>query len=160
MNPPPTSNSSHPRILTYPPKPSSVAVARADVMSWLDSLGGFSDDGRDRIALVVSELVTNAVEASPTDHDNVHVALAWHDDEALRLTVTNLNSGPAVPDTSRWKPAEPWAERGRGLGIVAALADRVAVATVNDEVSITAEFATADDRSLSDQSDLNADPEA
>ena len=160
MNPHPASGSSHPRVLTYPPKSSSVAVARADVMLWLDSLGGVSDDGRERVALVVSELVTNAVEASPTDQDNVRVSLAWRNDEALRLTVTNLNSGPAIPDTSKWAPADPSAERGRGLGIVAALADRVAVATVDDEISITAEFATVDDHAIVDQHDLNEDPGA
>ncbi|WP_189172174.1 ATP-binding protein [Pilimelia anulata] len=77
------------------------------------------------VVAVVAELVGNAIRhAEPLPGGVVRVAwrLAPADGDAVvEIRVTDGGSGAAVP---RARAAEPEATGGRGLGIVAALADR------------------------------------
>jgi anti-sigma regulatory factor (Ser/Thr protein kinase) len=73
----------------------------------------------DDLELVVSELVTNAVEHGITANDR-RVAVAYHI-TASRLRVEVRDAGDGTPAVHDNPPAE--AENGRGLLIVGAVAD-------------------------------------
>lgn len=75
---------------------------------------------QDRAALLVSELATNAVEHAATDFEVTVVTRA----DAVRLEVAD---GSTQPPMLRVGPLE--SEDGRGLRIVAAMADRWGVET-------------------------------
>ncbi|MFI1164687.1 ATP-binding protein [Streptomyces sp. NPDC020801] len=77
-----------------------------------------SADQCDSAVLATDELFANAVKHASTDPaDTVTVTVEW---SACTLRVTVADSSPARP---RPRPADPAAESGRGLAIVAALAD-------------------------------------
>ena len=97
---------------TFAPAPMSVPKARSFVLSadWTDD-----DDTKDRLAVITSELVTNAV---------LHARTTIR----VRVTVTRLRIRVGVSDTST-RPAVVKsygvaAPTGRGLHVVEALADR------------------------------------
>lgn len=103
----------------------AVSGARRRVDGWLEGWGA-SAAVRQDAALVVSELCTNAVEAAPRHRIGVHVRFDGDGDQIL-LAVENPGSIDAIPDPGAWRPTSPSATGGRGLMIVAALADRVEV---------------------------------
>ncbi|MFJ7419618.1 ATP-binding protein [Streptomyces uncialis] len=74
-----------------------------------------ADGARDTYALVLSELVTNAFQHGYGD--TVRVRL-WRTADHLGIEVTG-----GTPYLPRSAPADPSAERGRGLHLVGALAD-------------------------------------
>lgn len=83
----------------------------------------------DRVVLVVSELVTNAVR-----HGRPHVWMELRREPArLRLAVHDGSSTEPVQQAGR---ALADAESGRGMGIVGALADDLAVEQVPDDGKI------------------------
>jgi anti-sigma regulatory factor (Ser/Thr protein kinase) len=85
--------------------------------------------------LIVSELVTNAVEHGNGDH----VVLALRcDDDAVALTVESIGPSPNVREAMHWKVAPAGQSTGRGLGIVRSLADRIEVSRPNGRLVITA----------------------
>lgn len=90
------------------------AVARA----------GGHDDLVEDVELVASELLTNAVEQSPTAHVRVVVRERR---TMVSLTVANRREHSAPPPPSTWHEHDLTGERGRGLAIVAALSERVEV---------------------------------
>lgn len=85
------------------------------------------------VVLVVSELVTNAVEAGATSIE-------------LRLDVTNQNITMSVDDdTGGWPTLtspKPYATRGRGLAIVAKTAENWEVERTEHGKKVTACFTT------------------
>jgi len=90
------------------------AAARHLVLALLDGwqLGQLSSDAQ----LVVSELVSNAVEHAPGT-DSFKLELLWHADR-LRIALADGSSiRPVVAELDAERP------RGRGMHIVAALAD-------------------------------------
>ena len=95
------------------------AAARRFVAGGL-SLRGL-DSVVDVVVLLVSELVTNAVR-----HSGGPLRLQLSvDPDMVRVDVSD-----GVPDPPRPQPADDVAERGRGLMIVGALADRWGVETL------------------------------
>lgn len=112
---------------------STIATARAYTAEWAQEAGA-SQRQVDQLMLIVSELTSNAVEASPTSYE---LALR-STDEFWRVAVSNPAEAGAVPDQGHWAPEDVLAERGRGLSIVDALASEVTVREGGGAVTITA----------------------
>jgi anti-sigma regulatory factor (Ser/Thr protein kinase) len=91
--------------------------------------------------LVLSELLTNALEASPVDGlVDIEVTAG---PRAVRLDVTNrlTTAPPAVwPALAGVEMPPATAERGRGLPLVAALAARMAIDVSDDRTHVRADL--------------------
>lgn len=116
----------------------SVPAARAFVRRWLDHLerrhGPAAADVASDVELVTSELVTNAVEHGTGSS----VALAVScDGTAVELRVSSHGNVDGVGPADEWQVADVGSVTGRGLGIVRAIADRVAVHRRGDELRIS-----------------------
>jgi anti-sigma regulatory factor (Ser/Thr protein kinase) len=110
--------------------------ARNDVIGWLE-LQGFNENLVDRAALVVSELATNAVQASPGSDYGVQLSLDG--DRSAIIAVTSHTDYEQPPPREHWGPPSRLAPRGRGLLIVGELAQDVAVdLSSRDTVVVTA----------------------
>jgi len=110
--------------------------ARRDALAWLSEWDA-DEATKDRAALIVSELATNALQASPGRAYTVRVVL--DDDEYVSISVHNLASGSRPPARDRWHFADRSALRGRGLAIVTSLADEVTVGDGDQgEIVVTA----------------------
>jgi two-component sensor histidine kinase len=96
----------------FPAAPASVGDARRFV---LEQLPGESEDVRERIELMVSELAANCV---------VHAATGFE----VSLTRSTRDLRVEVTDAAEGNPSVQWPDprqpKGRGLQIVSALADR------------------------------------
>ncbi|MEU6083837.1 ATP-binding protein [Streptomyces sp. NPDC047108] len=103
------------RTWTLAHEPQSVGAARRLTRSVLDiwRVGG---DDAETVVLVVSELVTNAVE-----HAHPPVVLHLHRDAGSRLWVGITDGGPAA-DQGPWTSSCAPDEHGRGMGIVDSVA--------------------------------------
>ncbi|GAB7033441.1 ATP-binding protein [Streptomyces sp. NPDC021749] len=103
--------------LSVPGTPAAAAVARRKLVSELEGWGvGLAADVLDTAQLLVSELITNAVQHVGVGPVSVTARLA---SSALRIEVDDTSAvlpQPVVLDEE--------AEGGRGLVLVAALADR------------------------------------
>lgn len=102
----------------------SIPLARHELGQWLRT-GRVPSPICEELALVVTELVTNAVEASPSPAARVEV-WARFDEEKVILRVSDEGEGfePEIDPTAL---PELSTERGRGLPIVNALMDEVNV---------------------------------
>jgi anti-sigma regulatory factor (Ser/Thr protein kinase) len=114
--------------------------ARRHVVSWLEEQG-IDDDGKQRAALIVSELTSNAVQASPGVPYIVEATRL--DDEFASITVRNHPGGQTPPPREKWRPAaemslKELSPRGRGLLIVESLSDGLTIEHTSEEVAITA----------------------
>ncbi|MFF4861211.1 ATP-binding protein [Streptomyces sp. NPDC002405] len=102
---------------TVPADPSWAAAVRRLVAEQFARLP-LSADQRDGAVLAADELFANAVKHARTGPDDtVTVTVEW---SPYTLRVTVADSSPVLP---RPRPADANAESGRGLAIVAALAD-------------------------------------
>ncbi|WP_328868702.1 ATP-binding protein [Streptomyces sp. NBC_00287] len=107
----------HQLTLSVPATPAAVTAARHQTV---DAIAGWKAELDDEVLhtaeLVVSELVTNAVQHTHTGQVSVTVRVAG---AVLRIEVSD--SSPVLP-----RPGLPdgHSERGRGLFLVTALADR------------------------------------
>lgn len=101
----------------------SVPHARHRLSDWLAELG-VPKSTVDDMALAITELVTNAVEASPTASAPILVH-ATYSDHDLCIEVIDEGQGFTLDDSSD-RPG-PQSIRGRGLPIVRALVDLVEV---------------------------------
>ena len=79
------------------------------------------------VRLIVSELVSNALQHGGADA--VEVALSPAADAVELMVRGGRDATGEVAHPSQWSIAEPAAATGRGLGIVAALADDIRLAT-------------------------------
>jgi anti-sigma regulatory factor (Ser/Thr protein kinase) len=102
--------------VTYPGTPASVPVARRwlrRVLSWSPRV--------DDLELIVSELMSNAIRHTPSGHDGgtVAVTIRWSPG-AARIELEDDGTG-------QWStaPHDAFAECGRGLMLVSALADDI-----------------------------------
>lgn len=103
---------------TVPAEPSRAAAVRRLVAERLAGLP-LSADQRDGAVLATDELFANAVRhASTGPCDTVTVTVEW---SPPALCVTVADRSPVLPP--RPHPVDATAESGRGLAIVAALAD-------------------------------------
>ena len=112
---------------------------RLDVDTWLRSQAA-DDDTRSRAALVVSELVSNAVQASPGRPFRLHARR--RSPTTIVLTATNRAENATIPARSEWGPDDLLAPGGRGLAIIDSLCDQVAIRTSADgDVTVEATLA-------------------
>ena len=125
----------------FPGETSSIWAARRACSSWVAEATGDTDVAG-KAALVVSELVSNAVQAAPGSM--FEVSASW---SGAELSVAVRNEGSAA-----MLPAQPWdsppqgAPRGRGLAIVRALASDVHVMDHGSALTVSVRLApgTAD----------------
>jgi len=82
-------------------------------------------DIRERAELVVSELASNAVQASPGTPYRLFVAIESDESVVIALTSNASQGGP--PPRAEWGPSNVLAPTGRGLLIVDELSDAVNV---------------------------------
>ena len=117
----------------------TLRAARAAVIDWLAGLGA-DDDTRERAALIVSELSSNAIQAAPGRTYSLQVRL---DDGCATISVRNHPSGSQPPARESWR-REPVTKlrnllpRGRGLAIVDSLSEDVTVEHHGDDVVVAA----------------------
>lgn len=98
--------------------------ARGDVVGCLRQHLA-DQDLQDRAELVVSELASNAVQASPGQPYGLRLRL--DDDGSIVLSITSSSERDTLPPRETWGPATLLAARGRGLLIVGNLSDQVDV---------------------------------
>ena len=99
-------------------------AARSDVVDCLKSYMA-DTDVHERAQLVVSELATNAIQASPGNPYRLRVSLAGDRSVVMELTSTTGHDAP--PPRDLWGPATAIAPKGRGLMIVGKLTDEVGI---------------------------------
>lgn len=118
-----------------PYTPSSVAVARRHLTSELAAAGIYETAVCDA-AIVVSELLSNAIRhAAPLPDAQVRVTWTL-DHDALRIAVSDAGDGP-LPQVTEPAPGAPG---GRGLGIVESLADHWGVLRENGVTTVWAQL--------------------
>ncbi|MEU4658265.1 ATP-binding protein [Streptomyces sp. NPDC023723] len=101
--------------------PRGARLARRLTGSQLEAWGiPYGSDVSDRAAVIVAELAANAVTHGRVPGRDFELALTLRP-EGLRIEVTDTHGGPPRPAV---RPAGPLDEHGRGLFLVAALADR------------------------------------
>lgn len=116
----------------FPAVIDSVPTARHNVARWLSG-AKVDTEVRDELALVITELVTNAVEASPGPGAEIEVSGRFQEDHAqltVVLVVRDYGNGFA-PEGDPELP-HPASVRGRGLPIVNALMDELDVIREED----------------------------
>lgn len=121
----------------YSATAASVAVARSDALLWLNRTGVEDVADRDRVVLAVSELASNAVEA--TAQEPIVIEYRLHKSSVL-VSVCNNSANSSPPPRALWGPDDPLAARGRGLEIVDALADHLDIEKSGSSIRVTAEF--------------------
>lgn len=121
--------------LSYSGEPATLGRARRDVLAVLSKWGA-DDAVRDRAALIVSELATNALQASPGREYHVHLVRV--DDTFASISVRNAANGSKPPQPDTWRPVDRTALRGRGLSIVNSLSESVTVEDQHGDVVVTA----------------------
>jgi anti-sigma regulatory factor (Ser/Thr protein kinase) len=121
-------------LVELPGETVSIAVARRHAVEQART-AGLDGELVDRIELVVSELASNAVQASPGRPYQVEARM---DGDGFVVSVTNRSSGADIPAHEAWVPAEPLASRGRGLGIVDHLSAEMSIDVGYSSVRVTA----------------------
>lgn len=107
--------------IELPAEPEQIAHARRFVRHTFDRC---PPDLVADLTLIVSELVTNAVEHGSGEHVVVEAGLTT--DQAV-LRVESVGPAPDVPDVACWAVGACSGTNGRGLGIIAQLATTVEV---------------------------------
>jgi anti-sigma regulatory factor (Ser/Thr protein kinase) len=115
--------------ITYPGIPASVPAVRRFVR------GIFADSPRvDDLELIAAELITNALRHTPSGREGGKFTITVRREPGrARLEVADQGSGP-------WRPPPPhggMAEDGRGLAIVAALADEMGHGVIAGQTRVT-----------------------
>jgi anti-sigma regulatory factor (Ser/Thr protein kinase) len=113
---------------------------RADAGAWLADRGVVGSASFDCL-LVLNELSTNAVQASPDELFLVNLTLAPQNGRnQVVFAVTNRlkSSTEPPPSTDDWVFPEQTALKGRGLAIVSQVSDTTAVELSDDTVTVTA----------------------
>ena len=113
----------------------SLGSARADVALWLTHRGA-DEEAVQRAALIVSELASNALQATPGG--TYHVQVTAVDDGVVDIAVRNRRHGGVPPPRSRWTSSDVRAPRGRGLSIVEKLSQDMAVWITRNDVTVCA----------------------
>lgn len=112
-------------LVSYRPDTAIIHQARTAFSDWLhahDRSAALHDD----LLVVLSELISNAVDASDGGDGEV-VVRAGIDEAGVALEVTNPTSSDFTT-ASRWDLDDPLRTGGRGLVIVEALVDDLAIA--------------------------------
>ena len=121
--------------------------ARRDVVGWLADRAA-DEATRERAALIISELASNAIQASPGSTYRIEVAQV--DSHHVSISVRNRPIEHLPPPREKWRPAgnlflKEMSLRGRGLAIVDSLSDEVTIEHVDEELTVTAVFRSEPD---------------
>ncbi len=108
-----------------PPDLSTLSVVRRDLRRWLGARG-LDDDTADDLVLATSEALANAAEHGSAPDEHVAVQ-AWFEQSAGAAAEVVVH----VQDQGTWAASPTSPERGRGMSIMSALVDDVAVETGN-----------------------------
>ena len=115
--------------ITFRPRPEALAEVRRELRAWLDR--HTPPEIVDELVLAADELCANAVDAAP--HGGAIQLDVRCDGSAVHLAVSN--AGNAETDLSRTEEGsgaeDPLADRGRGLTIVRAFTDSLAIVNVD-----------------------------
>lgn len=111
----------HADRIDLPAEVSQPSLARRFVRRGLDGVDGV--DVGDAM-LAISELVTNAVEHGSGEPVTVELATTQ---EAVVMRVTSPGPSPDLGEPDSWRPSDGRHSTGRGLAIVASVADGVEV---------------------------------
>lgn len=122
--------------LTFAPAHDDDGSARSLVAAWLEVVPMEVARRRD-VLVVVSELLTNARHYGLAGTVRVECRA---ESGRLGVTVRNAEADARVPPKREWTMPDPLAARGRGLAIVARLADAVDVRRGRGAVEIAATF--------------------
>lgn len=117
--------------------PRGVSEARRGVLA-LAPVQGLGSAERQDVALIVSELVSNAVLAA-TPGSTVTVRV---DARAGSLTIEVVNAGPPAPVAIGWSLPAPDAPSGRGLAIVEQLCTDVTLVSAGGHTTVRAVYVT------------------
>gem|GEM_PF-2443493 len=116
--------------LMVPANRERIGQARAALRSWLTDHGMDVDRIMD-VLLVVSEALTNAAEHGHRfDESPIELHATWSDDELMVM----------VSDTGEWGLPHTMADRGRGVGIIRALADETSIETTHRGTTVRVSF--------------------
>lgn len=122
-----------PLSVTYEGSTATINGARHDIGRWMTAQGCALADV-EVAQLVVSELASNAIEASAPEP--YHVTASWQG-RRVRLAVSSAADAVLIPDPALWGPETVLAPRGRGLAIVQALVDDVAITDEKGRATVT-----------------------
>lgn len=120
-----------------------VAAVRSEFRHWLSSL----TDDEERVAevtIVLSELGSNAVEATPEHRPPARVE-AWLASTGCTIEVRN-HLGDSTTSDPVWDLDDPLRSGGRGLMLVSVFTDDVEIEAENDEVTVRCTAALGDTR--------------
>jgi anti-sigma regulatory factor (Ser/Thr protein kinase) len=129
----PSSDEPRPFRITLDPIMVAIAESRQSFERWLDDLG-LDDGAREELAVVFSELVSNATRAAARTGDVPEIE-AWIEPDSVVLEVSN----PVAPGETAvldWNLDDPLRQGGRGLMIVRAYTDDVSVTTAEDTLTV------------------------
>ena len=115
--------------------PFAASAARSFVGATLRD-GGVPVPPVDDFRLVISELVSNIIEHGAGCGFDVCIDLSLPDCWVVGIECAVADGGPTLPDPAAWTVAAPDDPSGRGLGIVRALMDDVAVSVVGGRLTI------------------------
>ncbi len=115
--------------------PFAASAARSFVATTLRDDGAPAHAVED-FKLAISELVSNIVEHGAGRGFDVCIDLARPDLWVVGIECAATDAGPTLPDPAAWTLAGPDELSGRGLGIVRALMDDVAVHTAGGRLTI------------------------
>jgi hypothetical protein len=113
--------------------PAACASSRAAFVRWLTA-AGILDGPRDELAVVFSDLATNASRASAGSGRRAE-ANAWAESDSVLLEVANPVPA-SVPPPRRWDLDDPLRPGGRGLMIVRAYTDDISVTATDRMVTV------------------------
>lgn len=125
--------SDHGVTLVLPGETTAIGTARNFVR---EQLAADPTDRADDIVLVVSELVTNAVE-----YGSGEIEVRFARERSAIEVVVSSESGD-LPNPTELPAVDEF--RGRGLHIVSSLSDNVAIGADHDVVTITCRFELPD----------------
>ena len=112
--------------------------ARRRFGDWLDDQHVDPSDAEE-LSVVLSELVANAVEATPEHLGSATVQVrAWCHDGSISIEVTNEAQQPVEFPSTPGLPEDLLGSRGRGLLIVDAFTEGVQVETVDGRTRVLA----------------------
>lgn len=118
----------------------TLATARRAADGWLAGVG-VESEARRWAVVALSELCTNALEAAPGHVYDVTISLQA---DSFSILVENDGDVSDVPSPEQWSAQRGEAPSGRGLGIVAALAEWVEVSSERPfRIGIEARFRRA-----------------
>jgi anti-sigma regulatory factor (Ser/Thr protein kinase) len=112
-------------------------AARTEVVDWLAAQGA-DEDTRDRAALIVSELCSNAIQNSPGLAYSLEVERVG---DSARISVRNRPGDTLPPARETWRPAssltlKDMSLRGRGLAIVDSLSDELTIEHLAEDLVV------------------------